>query len=374
MPAIRRFKLALIFGLLASLLAPATAGAFNFDVEDGAVTRDEANSSAEASKHLSPEVKRLMREGLTERQALRAYWSGDAMETAIEATEQPGLLESMEEFAAGLDAEGRSATQDDLPDGMPESAAPASSDLLADVGVGSLDAGAYSTWYSSSAVIARTNGKVFFRNAKDGRNYVCSASVINSAGKSTVWTAGHCVHGGKNGRWHQNWTFVPAYKDGARPYGTYYAKQLWAPNAWLNNSDYTADMAAVIMWRKNGVRIVNRLGGHGISWNYSKNQYMYTWGYPSQTPFNGLRLKYCRGNTSAESSFLWWSSDTLKLSCTMNGGSSGGPGLRSWSGTYGYLNWIQSRANRKPNATVNYSPYFDNTAKSLYNDTKNLQG
>lgn len=373
MPAIRRFKLALIFGLLASLLVPAAAaGAIDFEVEGDAVVRDEANSSADASKHLSPEVKRLMREGLTERQAIRAYWSRNAMRTAIDATQQPGLLADMESFARSLEAEGRTATQDDLPDGEPESAGPASSSLLGDLEVPT--AGAFNTYYSSGSVIGRTNGKVFFRNASDGKNYVCSAAVINSAGKSSVWTAGHCVHGGKNGLWHQNWTFVPAYKNWARPYGTYYAKQLWAPNAWINNSDYTADMAVAIVWRKSGVRIVDRLGGHGISWNYSKNQYVNTFGYPSQTPFNGRYLKRCYGTTSPESSFLWWSSDTLKLSCTMNGGSSGGPGLRSWSGSYGYLNWIQSRANRVPNATVNYSPYFDNTAKSLFDDTKNLQG
>src|SRR5256885_21258 len=37
---------------------------------------------------------------------------------------------------------------------------------------------------------AYTNGKVFFN--MNGGSYQCSAAIVNTEGKDTVWTAGHC--------------------------------------------------------------------------------------------------------------------------------------------------------------------------------------
>jgi len=59
--------------------------------------------------------------------------------------------------------------------------------------------------------IAAPNGKVFFRNATDGKLYVCSASAVNSHSRRLIATAGHCVHDGKDGTWHENWFFYPNY-------------------------------------------------------------------------------------------------------------------------------------------------------------------
>ena len=44
---------------------------------------------------------------------------------------------------------------------------------------------------------AYTNGKVFFNMG--GGSFVCSATIVNTEGHDTVWTAGHCVHGGSGG-------------------------------------------------------------------------------------------------------------------------------------------------------------------------------
>ncbi|MGJ5693992.1 trypsin-like serine peptidase, partial [Streptomyces pratensis] len=60
-------------------------------------------------------------------------------------------------------------------------------------------------------------GKVFF-DAPAG-SMVCSATVIadpaNPGKSNLVWTAGHCVHAGKEGGWYRNIIFVPSYNDGA---------------------------------------------------------------------------------------------------------------------------------------------------------------
>ena len=77
----------------------------------------------------------------------------------------------------------------------------------------------------------RAVGRVYFIEA--GQAYACSASVI---GEYAVWTAGHCVHPGDGdpSAWHTNWIFIPAYKDGARPYGVWQAAYLYTTNQWMN--------------------------------------------------------------------------------------------------------------------------------------------
>ena len=65
----------------------------------------------------------------------------------------------------------------------------------------------------------------------DGLNYVCSGTAVLSGNKSMVWTAGHCVHDGAS-NFHTNWSFVPAYADGSRPYGTWTARTLLTTSGW----------------------------------------------------------------------------------------------------------------------------------------------
>lgn len=145
---------------------------------------------------------------------------------------------------------------------------------------------------------ARTVGKVFFTDPRNGLSYVCSAAVVNSEGKSTVWTAGHCVVNG--GVWMTNWIFVPAYKNGQRPKGTWRANQLWTTSGWFYDGNYSYDIGAVVMRRLNGQKIVNRLGGQGIKWNWGDLPRVTALGYPHAAPFNGQRLYRVDGSTISD--------------------------------------------------------------------------
>src|ERR671919_1216235 len=98
-----------------------------------------------------------------------------------------------------------------------------------------------------------TNGKVFFSDG--GTPFVCSGTAVLSGNRSTVWTAGHCVHDGASG-FHTNWTFVPAYADGSRPYGTWTARALLTTSGWANGGDLSFD---------NGAAVVNANGGQALA-------------------------------------------------------------------------------------------------------------
>jgi hypothetical protein len=221
---------------------------------------------------------------------------------------------------------------------------------------------------SSTSPPGSTSGKVFF-TGDDGRNYVCSGSTVNSAGKNVVFTAGHCVHGGGPGRrYFTNWAFVPGYRDNVRPYGTWTARQLWTLSGWSGSGNRAYDIGAAVMRTDAlGRRIVNRVGGQGIEWNFPFVQYVYQFGYPSRAPFNGQRLFYCSGWTFNDGGHEG-------INCNMTEGASGGPWLDDFNGTFGRLDSVNSWVFWNANG-VRFKwngPYFGNGAANLYNAVANL--
>jgi hypothetical protein len=201
----------------------------------------------------------------------------------------------------------------------------------------------------------RTNGKVFFTD--DGLNYVCSGTAVLSGNKSVVWTAGHCVHDGAS-NFHTNWTFVPAYADGSRPYGTWTARTLLTTSGWANSGDFSFDNGAAVVSANGGSALTDVVGGRNISFNYPRQQQYAAHGYPAAPPFNGQRLWVCNSpliydDTSANP-------PTMGIDCDMTGGSSGGGWIVGSAvasvNSYGY--------STLPN--VMFGPYQGSVAQSLY--------
>jgi V8-like Glu-specific endopeptidase len=214
-----------------------------------------------------------------------------------------------------------------------------------------------------SAVNASTTvGKIFFHNASDGRNYVCSGSTINNP-KNIVVTAGHCVHGGRGGAWHTNWVFVPYYDHGNRPYGTWSAKQLTSFLGWTRDGNRDWDVAFVNVWPNGSTRLVDRVGGNGLTINYPKNLYVTLLAYPAAPPFDGQWQHYCQGNMYA------YGSQQVGFNCLLTGGASGGPFLYQYNNNTG-LGFVDSVISHGPD-TINYGPYFDTDVNNLYNGVKN---
>jgi len=222
-------------------------------------------------------------------------------------------------------------------------------------------ASAETWWGSATSAPATTSGKVFFTGA-DGLNYVCSASTVNSAGKSVVFTAGHCLSNGA-GTWYNSkpWIFVPGYKNGNAPYGQWYARQLWTRPAWHNGGNRAEDIGAALMYPQNGTAIVNRVGGQGIEWNYPLSQFQYQFGYPQRAPFNGQLLKYCTGNSYNDAGHNG-------INCNMTEGASGGPWLDDFNGSFGRLDSVNSWVfwNAAGTRYKWNGPYFGNNARDFY--------
>ena len=161
-------------------------------------------------------------------------------------------------------------------------------------------------------------------------------------------TAGHCVSDGA-GHFHTNWIFVPAYSSAASgclttagcfPYGKWTARRLATTTEWHNFSNLKQDYGYAVLNTLGGQHIVNRLGGQGSRFNQSRTQTFRAYGYPQAAPFNGFDQKVCvsnrlaNDNPSARPGPL-----TMKISCNMTGGSSGGGWLIAMATSgLGYVN------------------------------------
>ena len=202
-------------------------------------------------------------------------------------------------------------------------------------------------------------GKVFFTLA--GANYVCSGNSISSGNKSTVSTAGHCVNEGP-GAFATKFTFVPAYLNGAAPYGKWTAKALYAPTQWSSAGNMQYDTGFAVMSTLNGQTLSDVVGASGLQFNAARGLSYKSFGYPAAAPFNGESLKSCTGtatNDPYNPSYL-----TQGIPCNMTGGSSGGPWFIGSSST-GYQNSINSYGYGS-NSTTMYGPYWGSVIQQCY--------
>jgi hypothetical protein len=217
----------------------------------------------------------------------------------------------------------------------------------------------------------RVHGKVFFTKPGVG-NFVCSGTVVDAGNRSTVITAGHCVHDG--GSWSTNFAFAPGYRNlngvGNAPYGVWAASDEAAPQPWVDSENLKYDVGAVVIARNSsGQSLENVVGGRGITFNQSTSQSFRSYGYPAQPTsahsFDGTRLWACDSSTPvADSPSTASGPNTMGIGCDMTGGSSGGGWVTDPSS--GYLNGVNSyKYSSQPN--MMYGPYFGATVQSLYN-------
>ncbi|APY86017.1 hypothetical protein DCW30_28185 [Streptomyces alfalfae] len=201
-------------------------------------------------------------------------------------------------------------------------------------------------------------GKIFF-DSPEG-SMVCSGTVVkdprNPGRSNLVWTAGHCVHAGKNGGWYRNIAFVPSYNDLGKseaelgdaapqeiaPYGQYWADWVSTSNEWINEGGPTGgagathDYAVMHVKPEQGGKSLEETVGNALDVDFSTPATqsvgsMGAWGYPAAPPYNGLMMHKCVDKPGRLS--LSPSLPTMyRIGCTMTGGSSGGGWFRMVNG------------------------------------------
>lgn len=202
-------------------------------------------------------------------------------------------------------------------------------------------------------------GKVFF--TLGGVNYVCSGNSVTSANQSTVSTAGHCLNEGP-GAFASNFTFVPAYLDGAAPYGKWTAKALYTTSQWSSNGNIQYDTGFAVMNTLNGQKLSDVVGASGVQFNAARGLAYKSFGYPAASPFTGESLKSCSGTATNDPNNPQY--NTQGIPCNMTGGSSGGPWFIGTSSS-GYQNSVNSYGYGS-NSSNMYGPYWGTVIRGTY--------
>lgn len=296
----------------------------------------------------------------TEQRTVRKFWTAAKMEAA-EPLDAPST--GTRHFAAA-------STLLDDSGARPATVAPT---LTADAASASAETYASSRTSGSSwtagGTIAKTAGRVFFTvtaGSDAGRNASCSGTAVTSANKSVVITAGHCVK--LNGAFHANWVFVPGYDQGNRPDGTWPATTLLTTSQWNSSENMNYDIAAAVVAPQNGKSLTDVVGGQGVAFNQPRGRQTYAFGYPAGSPYDGSKLVYCAGRTFDD----YLSSEDQGLSCTMTGGSSGGPWFVNFNASTGsgLVNSVNSFKYNFASFWM-FGPYFGNDAQAVYNTAQN---
>ena len=176
----------------------------------------------------------------------------------------------------------------------------------------------------------RASGKVFFTKPGVAGTFTCSASLIK---KGIVVTAAHCVSQFGANRFYTNFRFVPGYRNGSAPYGTWTDRSIHVPTAYLNGSTPCAqagvvcrdDVAVVALAPQGGSLPGTSTGWYGYGYNNagftpSNQAHITQTGYPGCLD-NGAIMQR---NDSQGFKSPAHANNTL-LGSLMCGGSSGGP-------------------------------------------------
>lgn len=201
--------------------------------------------------------------------------------------------------------------------------------------------------WTGADTLSRTVGRLFFTN--HGEDESCTATVVNSANRSTVVTAAHCVNSpdllGDNNEWLSNEMFVPGYHDGLAPYGAFVARAGVADATWLLNDEQNAlaydayDQAFLVLnTDAAGRRVQDAVGAaQRIGFDRPGGAVVHEFGYPREASgdparaglpeYTGARLAHCTGTARENPGTTehpeprgQWGAP-----CVMGGGSSGGP-------------------------------------------------
>ncbi|MEV6550593.1 hypothetical protein AB0M57_18050 [Streptomyces sp. NPDC051597] len=192
-----------------------------------------------------------------------------------------------------------------------------------------------------------TAGRLFFDTPKGPA--ACSGTVVRDPahpGRSNlVWTAGHCVHSGKDGGWLRNIVFVPGFdkrgptaagaSNSAAPLGIWWADWAQTSQQWIDRGTAGAGAGAAFDFAvlhvrpaAGAVKSLEETAGAAADVGFDAELSgsrgpVDIVGYPAGRPFDGSSLFHC-ADRPGSFSVAAEQPDMYRMGCTMTEGSSGG--------------------------------------------------
>lgn len=218
----------------------------------------------------------------------------------------------------------------------------------------------------------------------DGTPWGCSGTLVESANRSVIWTAGHCVHGGRGSGPFTHIMFVPdlhptpGHQTASAPLGVWPATRAATTSSWAREGDahhIRRDFGAVVVGRDPfGRTITDVVGGaHALSFRPRASRTVSIFGYPGSS--HGA-LEVClhrRASTTRPPNFgglgpVGGSGPApLESTCTLGAGMSGGPWLTAANHATGLgtiVSVTSAKFDRDPRPM--FGPVQDQVARQLF--------
>jgi V8-like Glu-specific endopeptidase len=109
---------------------------------------------------------------------------------------------------------------------------------------------------------------------------LCTASIVDSPGHNLLVTAAHCVHNQAQGTL-DGVVFVPGYRNGQAPYGTWQVSAVTVDQHWMDSEDPEYDVAFLAVDPLSGRQIEDVLGGNPVGTGQGFGLSVTVTGYPN---------------------------------------------------------------------------------------------
>ncbi|HUZ27263.1 MAG TPA: trypsin-like serine protease [Streptosporangiaceae bacterium] len=191
-------------------------------------------------------------------------------------------------------------------------------------------------------------------------SHFCTASVVDSPAGSLLVTAAHCVAGYPLAA-SSGLAFVPAYDNGATPYGVWKVTRIFVDSAWASSADPANDVAFLAVARsRGGATIEGVTGGERLGIGQPGTRIVRVTGYPDaqDQPIS------CQNRT------IVFSATQLQFDCdNFTNGTSGSPFLVDVGTAIGAATVIgviggYQQGGYTPD--ISYSAAFGQNVKALY--------
>ncbi|MFD8500935.1 trypsin-like serine peptidase [Amycolatopsis sp. NPDC059657] len=219
-------------------------------------------------------------------------------------------------------------------------------------------------------------GRLFFHAEPGGYDESCSATVVPSATKDVVLTAGHCLNGGFD-RWdnvikHVNMVFVPGYGEGAPK--VFAARAFAWPDTYRGPTSATDDDGVIALDPVGGSHVADVAGVQEISFERPPSPVPTTMlGYPVSALARGEKLVSCSRPATLDVNSV---SSVWETTCDLAGGSSGGPWLRNFDPATGKgtIYGVTSRGTMDENGVTTdlSAALFTDAVRDLYASADSL--
>ncbi|OUD85091.1 hypothetical protein BC477_11820 [Clavibacter michiganensis subsp. michiganensis] len=161
-------------------------------------------------------------------------------------------------------------------------------------------------------------GRLFVH--RDGEDFSCSANVVESANRSTIATAGHCLI--VRQEFSTDMVFYPRYEEGSPSLGAFPVVGGNVTIGWYerNDDDQAEDTSFLAVAHDDeGDDVQSVAGASPVRFFAPAAQEVSMYGYPAAGRFDGGELERCAGLGHV------YTEMQIDLGCDMTGGVSGGP-------------------------------------------------